>query len=76
MLCVQSTLEPAELQQQDLDLNVVFGFMSSSNSAFLRPPLLQTQPLWSPQPLIAQPFLAVVAAVQADCHPNGNVLLG
>lgn len=32
--------------------------------SFLRPPLLQTQPLWSPQLLIAQPFLAGVAAVQ------------
>lgn len=33
MLCVQSTLEPAELQKQDLDPNVVFGFTNSSNSA-------------------------------------------
>lgn len=32
--------------------------------SFLRLPLLQTQPLWSPQLLIAQPFLAGTAAVQ------------
>lgn len=32
--------------------------------SFLRPPPLQTQPLWSPQLLSAQPFLAGVAAVQ------------
>lgn len=33
MLCVQSTLEPAELQKPHLDPNVGFGFTNSSESA-------------------------------------------